>query len=93
MMSSTASLTPVKSRVQSSGKSIDDDKERLTLRLPKPVYDKLEDLQAATHASSLNDVIKNALLFYDALVQERLKGNDVYVVDPDGEKTKYSVFL
>lgn len=69
------------------------EKERLTLRIPKTLYDRLEEIQKTTHASTVNEVVKNALLFYDALVQERLQGNDVLVISPDGEKTKYSVFL
>lgn len=67
--------------------------DRLTIRVPNSLYDRLGEIQQTTHASSVNAVIKDALLFYDALVQERLKGNDVYVISPDGEKTKYSVFL
>lgn len=69
------------------------EKERITLRLPTALYGRLDELRTITHASNVNEVLKNALLFYDALVRERLNGNDVYVISEDGEKTKYSVFL
>ena len=69
------------------------EKERITIRLPNMLYERLDDLRAITHASNVNEVLKNALLFYDALVKERLNGNDVFVISKDGEKTKYPVFL
>lgn len=67
-------------------------KERITIRLPTVLHDRLEELRGITHASNTSEVLKSALLFYDALVKERLKGNDVYVISKDGEKTKYPVF-
>jgi len=70
-----------------------DDKERITLRLPGSLYARLDELRTVTHASNVNEVLKNALLFYDALVRERIKGNDVFVISSDGEKTRYPVFL
>ena len=69
------------------------EKERITLRLPAAVYGRLDELRIITHASNVNEVLKNALLFYDALVKERLRGNDVFVISADGEKTRYPVFL
>ena len=69
------------------------EKERITLRLPVSLYARLDELKTVTHASNVNEVLKNALLFYDALIKERLNGNDVFVISPDGEKTKYPVFF
>ena len=66
---------------------------RITLRLPVELYKRLEELREITYASNVNEVLKNAMLFYDALVKERLKGNDVYVISEDGEKTRYPVFI
>lgn len=74
------------------GANVGVNKERITLRIQKTLYDRLEYLQGVTNASNVNEVVRNALLFYDALVKERLKGNDVYVISADGEKTKYPVF-
>jgi hypothetical protein len=71
----------------------DNEKERITLRLPATLYSRLDELRIITHASNINEVLKNALLFYDALVKERQNGNDVFVISEDGEKTKYPVFL
>jgi hypothetical protein len=68
-------------------------RERVTVRLPLSLHSRLEELRVVTHASNVTEVLKNALLFYDALVRERLKGKDVYVISNDGEKTKYPVFL
>jgi hypothetical protein len=67
-------------------------KERITVRLPTVLHERLEELRGITHASNTSEVLKSALLFYDALVKERLRGNDVYVISKDGEKIKYPVF-
>ena len=67
-------------------------KERVTVRLPTKLYCRLDELRGVTHASNISEVLKNALLFYDALVRERQRGNEVYVISSDGERTKYPVF-
>jgi hypothetical protein len=94
-MPETVAAQAATSRVARSekGSGTNDNVNRLTLRLPNSLVERLEHIQEVTHASSLNEVIKNALLFYDALVEERANGNDVYVISPEGEKTKYRIFL
>ncbi len=67
-------------------------RERVTVRLPDCLLDRLNELQRITHASNTSEVLKNALLFYEALVKEKVRGNDLYVISKDGEKTKYHVF-
>ena len=68
-------------------------KERVSLYLPIPLLARLERVQEDTHASSVTEVLKSALLLYCVLVEEQKKGNEVYVLSPDGMKTKYPVFF
>jgi hypothetical protein len=66
---------------------------RINVSLPLTLHAKLDEARQKTHADTLTDVIRNALLLYLALVNERINGNDIIVRSQDGKETKYSVFL
>jgi hypothetical protein len=88
-----AARIPFQEEAESTPEASTGVRGRVTLRLPPALHNRLEELRVVTHASSVTEVLKNALLFYDALVRERLEGKDVYVISSDGERTKYPVFL
>lgn len=66
---------------------------RVTIRIHPDIHDRLKAMQEATGVASINDVVKNALFFYDAAIQEKQAGNDVMVCSPDGESIKLPVFI
>ena len=68
-------------------------KSRVHISLPQSIYDKLDEAKRKTHAETLSEVVRNAIMLYLALVNERIEGNDVIVRSRDGQETKYSVFL
>jgi hypothetical protein len=67
--------------------------KRIHISLPYSLYGKITEAQEKTHADNITDVVRNALLVYIALVNERLAGNEVIVRSPDKNETKYTVFL
>ena len=53
--------------------------KRLNIVLPDQTMDRINTLKDLTQASSVTDVIKAALLTYEALVEFKLNGNDFYL--------------
>lgn len=66
---------------------------RVTIRIASEMHDRLKELPRLTGVRSANNVVKNALFLYDALVQEVVAGNSIYVISPDGEQTRFPVFI
>lgn len=54
--------------------------------MTEPVREKLENLRTQTQADSLTEVIRRALAIYDYLQAEKVKGNQIVVRSPQGEK-------
>jgi hypothetical protein len=60
--------------------------KRLNLVLPEQAMDRINTLKELTQASSVTDVIKAALLTYEALVEFRIDGNDFYLKQNNDDK-------
>ncbi|ABD86176.1 hypothetical protein [Rhodopseudomonas palustris] len=61
---------------------------RLHLYIPDSLTNRLQELQRDTHAGSLTEVVKNALMLYAAAVEEHKSGGRVYFKrkDETGER-------
>lgn len=57
--------------------------KRLNIVLPERTIERINDVKAATFASSATDVIKNAILSYEALVEYSEKGYKFYLKKDD----------
>lgn len=60
-------------------------KHRLNLVLPERSVERLEDLKSRTDASSVTEVIKNALMTYESLAEHLSEGVTFTGRRPDGE--------
>ena len=65
---------------------------RLNLVLPGKSAKRLENLKELTEASSLTEVIRNAIRLYEAIVLEYEKGHKVQIIDEHGRPTGVSIF-
>ncbi len=55
--------------------------KRLNLALPEKTLERIESVREATSATSNTEVIRNAILTYEALVEWLKDGADFYVRD------------
>ena len=80
-----AARTPVKGRGRP--KSLEAG-NRLHLYIPESLTKRLSEIQRDTHASSITEVVKNALTLYAAAVEEHKNGGHVFFKrkDEDGER-------
>lgn len=60
-------------------------KQRLNLVLPERSIDRLEELKSKTDASSVTEVIKNALMTYESLAEHLSEGVTFTGRRPNGE--------
>lgn len=60
--------------------------QRITISLPERSVHRLENLKARTEAPSLTEVIKNALMTYESLVDHLSKGAVFFMSMPNGEQ-------
>lgn len=60
-------------------------KQRINLVLPERSIDRLEDLKQRTDASSITEVIKNALMTYESLAEHLSQGVVFTGHRPNGE--------
>ena len=60
-------------------------KHRLNLVLPERSMERLEDLKARTDASSVTEVVKNALMTYESLADHLAQGVTFSGKRPNGE--------
>jgi hypothetical protein len=51
---------------------------RVHIYIPESLTKRLQEIQRDTHASSITEVVKNALMLYAAAVQEHKDGGHVY---------------
>jgi len=67
---------------------------RLHILLPDSLLKRLEDIQAATHAASLTEVVKNALILYAAAIEEHRAGGHLYLKRPgDAADRQLALFI
>ncbi len=64
----------------------DQERVRLNLAIAPEVKERLDALQARTHADSMAEVFRRALAVYDTLLSKHEQGWRVEVVGPDGER-------
>lgn len=60
-------------------------KQRVNLVLPERSIDRLEDLKNKTDASSITEVVKNALMTYESLAEHLSEGVTFTGRRPNGE--------
>jgi hypothetical protein len=66
---------------------------RVHLSLPETLLDRLHEIQRDTHASSLTEVVKNALQLYAAAVEVHKNGGTVCFKDDKGGERQLAIFL
>jgi hypothetical protein len=61
---------------------------RVHISLPQSLIVRLQEIQQETHAGSLTEVVKAALMLYAAAVEEHKRGGDIYFKrkDEEGER-------
>ena len=66
---------------------------RVHLSLPETLLNRLQEIQRDTHASSLTEVVKDALQLYAAAVDEHKKGGRLYFKDENGHERQLAIFI
>lgn len=67
---------------------------RLHLYIPETLITRLEEIQRDTHASSITEVVKDALTLYAAAVEEHKNGGYVYFKrNEDGVERQLALFI
>jgi hypothetical protein len=69
------------------------DASRVHLSLPETLLDRLQEIQRDTHASSLTEVVKNALQLYAAAVEVHKNGGHVCFKDDKGGERQLALFI
>ena len=62
-------------------------------RFAQTLKDRVEELQYDTHASSITEVVKNALALYAAAVDLHNKGGSLLFKDEKGVERELTLFL
>lgn len=60
-------------------------KHRINLALPQRTADRLDELRRLTDASSVTEVVKQAILTYEAIAKHLSEGVTFSATKPDGE--------
>ena len=68
-------------------------KTRVQLDFAPRSMERLSALKAKTGASSLSEVVKNALRIYEALIEETEAGKEFLIRDKDGVISIFRLFL
>jgi len=66
---------------------------KLHISIPESLMKRLVELQKDTHASSLTEIIKAALLLYAAAVEEHKAGGNLYFKRHEGAERQLALFL
>ncbi len=67
---------------------------RVHLYMPETLLKRLEEIQRDTHASSITEVVKDALTLYAAAVEEHKNGGRVYFKrHSDGVERQLALFI
>jgi len=67
---------------------------RLHIFIPDSLTKRLEEIQLYTHASSITEVVKNALTLYAAAIEEHKAGGFVYFKrKEDGMERQLALFI
>ena len=60
--------------------------KRLNLELPEAAYERVKEVERATEAASVSEVLRRSLTLYDYLVQAQQDGKKIVVRDGDHEQ-------
>lgn len=60
---------------------------RLNLAVAPQTRERLEELQSRTGAASLEEVVRRALAYYDALVRVEEEGGSVAITEKNGKRS------
>ena len=66
---------------------------RVQLEMPPQAMERLQRLKERTEAASYAEVIRSALLLFEALVDEHEKGSEFALKRPSGETLAYKIFV
>lgn len=67
---------------------------RLHIYIPESLTGRLREIQRDTHAGSITEVVKNALLLYAAAVEEHKNGGRIYFKRQDeGLERQLAIFI
>jgi hypothetical protein len=66
---------------------------RVHLSLPETLLNRLQEIQRDTHASSLTEVVKNALQLYAAAVEVHKNGGSICFKDDMGGERQLALFI
>lgn len=67
---------------------------RINISVPESLAAKLLELQEYTHAPSMTEVVRNALVLYAAAVAEHKRGGSIYFKrDADGKERELALFI
>jgi len=66
---------------------------RLHVSMPQSLKDRLEEIQRDTHASSVTEVVKNALALYAAAVDLHQKGGSLIFKEASGQEERLRLFI
>lgn len=61
-------------------------RRRLNLNLTESVHARLQNLQNLTEADNVTEVIRNAVAYYDFLVQNQNAGKRIVIKNDDGSE-------
>jgi hypothetical protein len=87
----SASDTGIAKRARGRSKSPESG-NRVHIYIPDSLTKRLEEIRLATHATSLTEVVKNALQLYAAAVEEHKRGGHVYF-KREGENVEHRLAL
>lgn len=67
---------------------------RIHISVPESLSSRLQEIQQQTHANSISEVVKNALAFYAAAVEEHQNGGKVYFKrEGEGRDRELALFI
>ena len=66
--------------------------KRVQLDMPEQSLARLQALKVKTEATSYNEVVRNALRLYEAMIGEAQQGSAFLIRAPDGTLREYAVF-
>jgi hypothetical protein len=66
---------------------------RVHLSIPETLIERLHEIQRDTHASSLTEVVRDALQLYAAAVEVHKKGGHICFKDDKGGERQLALFI
>lgn len=67
--------------------------KRITLSLPERTVERLEVLKDATSATSITDVVKQAIMMHEAITKHLQNGLVFYALKPDGSRIEVEFMI